>query len=150
MTSCDQAVNDSAHAVLHLVYRCRHAFALCIGLCASAVSMSELKKDLASFKGREARYLNYLCASNYVALFNQSGLEIADIKRRNNTRSPELLARLAEMYPWIDSDDLHCAELEARLIRPVEPEELDAFGVSISTMPTPASVKRQTNLRVMI
>ena len=104
--------------------------------------MSELKKALRAFKGREARYLNYMCASNYVALFYQSGLEIADINRRNNSRSPDLLAKVAEMYPWIDPEDLLCAELEARLIRPVEPGELDSLGVSLSTMPNSTSVKQ--------
>ncbi|HNQ05425.1 MAG TPA: methyltransferase domain-containing protein [Thiobacillaceae bacterium] len=98
--------------------------------------LTELKKDLSSWRGRGARYLNYLCASNYVTMFYQSGLEIIDIKRRMNSRSPELLNKLREMYPHIELDDLLCAELEARLIRPVEPAELDACGTSVTTMPT--------------
>jgi hypothetical protein len=101
--------------------------------------MTQLKKDLRLWRDREARYLNYLCASNYVSLFYQSGLEIVDLRRRMNSRSPELLTKLLEMFPWIEPDDLLCAELEARLVRPVEPEELDMFGDSVSTMPVLAN-----------
>lgn len=100
-------------------------------------TMRDLKNDLRSWRGREARYLNYMVASNYITLFLQSGLEIVDINRRMNSRSPELISQLNEMYPWIDPDDLHCAELEARLIRPIEPEEFVMFGSVDYTMPQP-------------
>lgn len=106
--------------------------------------MSELKKDLRSWRGREARYLNYLDASNYIAFFHQSGLEIADLNRRMNSRSPELISKLLEMYPWIDTNDMLCAEVEARLVRPFEPGELDMLGATVSTMPTPATAAPET------
>ena len=90
-------------------------------------------QDLKSWQGRKARYLNCLTASNYIALFNQSGLEALDIRRRNNSRSPELMKQIQATYPWISPDELLCAEVEARLLRPIEPGELDGLGKSQRT-----------------
>ena len=92
-----------------------------------------VRQDLKAWQDRDARYLNYLMASNYMALFNQSGLETLDVRRRNNSRSPELIKKVQETYPWISPDELLCAEVEARLLRPIEPDDLNGLGTSQRT-----------------
>jgi SAM-dependent methyltransferase len=95
--------------------------------------LNVVRHDLKAWLGRDARYLNYLTASNYIALFNQSGLEALDIRRRNNSQSPDLMEKIQAAYPWISSDELLCAEVEARLLRPIEPDDLDGLGKSKHT-----------------
>jgi len=84
-------------------------------------------------RGAVPRYLNALTASTYLYLFHQAGFEIAEATRRPNRSAPDVLARVRERFPFISEEELACAEIEARLLRPYEPEELDAI-----TAPRPA------------
>jgi SAM-dependent methyltransferase len=72
------------------------------------------------------RYLNYLTASTYVAMFTRVGFEALDVRRRMNKVEP--LERVTKEFPWIAPEELLCAELEARLVRPIEAEELSRFA----------------------
>jgi SAM-dependent methyltransferase len=96
--------------------------------------LRDVHRDLRAWKGLEGRYLNYLTASNYIAIFQQAGFEVLDVRRRFNSRSPELMARIKETFPWIAPDDLMCAELEAQLLRPIEPDDLPRLERPRSTL----------------
>jgi cyclopropane fatty-acyl-phospholipid synthase-like methyltransferase len=89
------------------------------------------ERDLALFmrarRGKEPPYLNWLTASTYLAIFMRSGFEVLDARRRMNKAAPEVMDRVGEAFPWIAPEELLCAELEARLLRPIEPEELGRF-----------------------
>jgi ubiquinone/menaquinone biosynthesis C-methylase UbiE len=98
--------------------------------------LRDVHRDLQTWKGVEGRYLNYLTASNYIALFQQAGFEVLDARRRQNLRSPELVEQLKKMFPWVPPDDLLCAELEARLLRPIEAADLPELERPLSTLPT--------------
>ncbi len=96
------------------------------------VHLLHAKRDLDEFlfrrDGTPPRYLNPLTATTYLFMFQRAGFEIADARRRMNTNSPDVIAKLKAMYPFIAEGELLCAELEARLLRPYEPEELDAIA----------------------
>lgn len=97
--------------------------------------LRDLHRDLQATKGVRGRYLNYLTASNYVAVFQQAGFEVVDLRRRQSSRSPELIEQVRQMFPWVPPDDLLCAELEARLLRPIEAEDLPGLEREQSTLP---------------
>lgn len=97
--------------------------------------LRDVHRDLREWRRTAGRYLNYLTASNYLAIFQQAGFEVLDVKRRQNSRSPEVLAGIAQAFPWIPADDLGCAELEARLLRPIEPDDLPILERPQSTLP---------------
>ncbi|MBC6981687.1 class I SAM-dependent methyltransferase [Caulobacter sp. 17J80-11] len=87
----------------------------------------DLDRHLADKKGRPVRYLNFLTATTYLAIFHRTGFEIAEARRRGSKQHPDAQARVAEALPWISPEELSCAELECRLIRPYEPHDLDAI-----------------------
>ena len=66
-------------------------------------------------------------------MFMRAGFEVVDARRRMSSRSPEILERVKAAYPLIEPEELLCQELEARLLRPIEPEDLDRFGPMVST-----------------
>lgn len=89
--------------------------------------------DLARFlderrHGKKPPYLNWLTATSYAAILIRSGFEVLDLQRRPNKHAPEVLQRVVEAYPWISTDELTCAELEAQLLRPVCPEDLPGLA----------------------
>jgi SAM-dependent methyltransferase len=83
-------------------------------------------------------YLNWLTASTYLAIFARVGFEAVDVRRRLDQHAPELVERLREAYPTVADDELLCAELEVRLVRPIEPEELWVLGEVTMTKRPPA------------
>jgi SAM-dependent methyltransferase len=97
--------------------------------------LRDVHLDLRAWKDIQGRYLNYLTATNYLILFQQAGFEILDARRRQNPRSPELVERLKVMFPWVPLEDLLCAELEARLLRPIEAADLPTLEKQQSTLP---------------
>lgn len=108
------------------------------------------KRDLDAYlrakTGEPPRYLNPLTATTYLFMFQRAGFEIADARRRMSTNSPDVLAKVRALYPFISENELLCAELEARLLRPYEPEELDAIAPMTRTKGadrTTASGKKQ-------
>jgi SAM-dependent methyltransferase len=73
--------------------------------------------------------VSWLTASGYLAAFAQAGFELLDVNRRyNRGASPEVFAEVARAFPWIADAELACAEVEAELLRPIEPEELNVFS----------------------
>ncbi len=87
------------------------------------------ERDLARFlrehrNGKAAPYLNWLTASSYLAIFSRVGFEVLDVQRRPNRHVTDVLERVVASYPWISRSELTCAELEAHLLRPLEPEDL--------------------------
>lgn len=104
----------------------------------------DLERFLRERRGVERTpYLNWLTSSTYLALFMRAGFEVIEINRRTSNRHPKALERLRDAYPLVDPQDLLCAELEAKLLRPVEPEELARFGSTVWTKRTaPPNAKR--------
>ncbi len=102
------------------------------------------ERELAEFvrakNGKEPPYLNWLTASTYLAIFVRSGFEILDCRRRMNKHAPAVMERVAKAYPWISPEELFCAEIEARLVRPLEPEDIRRFGRMVSTRVKGAAV----------
>jgi SAM-dependent methyltransferase len=92
-------------------------------------SRREMYEFLAS-KGRKMRYLNYLTPSTYFAIFALLGFEVLDHNRRPNKREIPNTQEVLDKFPWISSDELNCAEIEVRLVRPIEEFELDALSKS--------------------
>jgi hypothetical protein len=99
----------------------------------------ELARTVRKEHGRELRYMNWLTASSYLAIFDRVGFEILDAPRRMNSAAPEVRELVAAAYPWIAPEELGVAELEARLVRPIEPEELYALAAPTSTIAPPAA-----------
>lgn len=84
--------------------------------------------DHISAAGNSLRYLNWLTASSYAAIFVRIGFEIPLFKRRMNKQNPEVTERLKNRFPWIDENELLCAEVEAVLHRPIDASELRRIG----------------------
>jgi hypothetical protein len=61
-----------------------------------------------------------------------AGFDILDARRLMNHHAPEVQARVAAEFP-VSANELNCTGLEARLLRPVEPDELDLFAPMTST-----------------
>jgi SAM-dependent methyltransferase len=80
---------------------------------------------------RATPYLNWLTATTYLTMFVRAGFEVAEVRRRMNSREPEVIERVARELPWIDANERNVAELEARLIRPITADDLGALGDSI-------------------
>jgi SAM-dependent methyltransferase len=79
--------------------------------------------------GHEPKPVSWLTASTYVATFVRAGFELLDVNRRyNRGASPDVFAELEQAFPWIADAELACTEVEAELLRPVEPAELNVFG----------------------
>lgn len=95
------------------------------------------EKDITRFmmvnRGQNLPYVNWLTASTYLSIFVRTGFEIIDARRRMNSVSPEVMRVVTKKFPWIAPNELLCSELEARLIRPIEPNELTLFGDMIIT-----------------
>jgi SAM-dependent methyltransferase len=94
-----------------------------------SVHMLYPRRDLDAWveaRGGRPKYMNALTASTYLTTFVRAGFEVLDARRRMNSLPDELRARLEAEYPWIAPEELHCAELEARLLRPFEADDLRA------------------------
>lgn len=81
------------------------------------------------------RYLNPLTASTYLAIFHRVGFEVVEADRRMNSVAPEVMQVVRERFPWIAEEELLCAELDARLLRPFELEDLGELGEITDTRP---------------
>ena len=93
----------------------------------------ELLRDrLKDQRGRSPQYTNGLTASSYLATFAMAGFDILDSRRLVNRHAPEIQARVAAEFP-VSADELNCTGLEARLLRPIEPDELECFAPMTST-----------------
>ncbi|MBV8888191.1 MAG: class I SAM-dependent methyltransferase [Alphaproteobacteria bacterium] len=101
-----------------------------------------LNKVAEARRGGPVRYLNSLSASSYLFLFHRAGFEIADANRRMNRAAPEILQQVREKYPFISEEELSCAEIDARLLRPYEPDELDTITSMTRTRVAPGSASR--------
>jgi hypothetical protein len=89
--------------------------------------------------GRDPRYLNWMTASTYTVLFHRAGFETLDLQRRPNTAARDVLAEVAKAMP-IPPKELECAELEARLMRPVEASDFGSLAVMVDTRPVKGRV----------
>jgi SAM-dependent methyltransferase len=87
---------------------------------------------------REPPRVNSLTASAYLVVFQRAGFELRDVRRVPNRRAPDVLAAVRERFPWISEDELVCAELEARLCKPFEPERLGELARVVDTRPESA------------
>jgi SAM-dependent methyltransferase len=97
----------------------------------------ELLRDrLQDRRGRKPQYTNGLTASSYLATFAMAGFDILDARRLMNKHAPEVQARVAADFP-VAPDELNCTGLEARLLRPIEPDELEHFAPKTSTRGVP-------------
>lgn len=87
----------------------------------------EVERYLREERGKAPRYLNWLTASSYFAMFVRAGFEVLQSRRRMNKLEPAMVERVSKTFPWIAPDELFCAEVEARLVRPYEPEDVAAL-----------------------
>jgi SAM-dependent methyltransferase len=62
-----------------------------------------------------------------LTIFHIVGFEILDVRRRMNHHSQEVAARVLDKFPWIQPEEMMCAELEVRMIKPFE--EGNEYGV---------------------
>jgi SAM-dependent methyltransferase len=86
------------------------------------------RREMADFlarKGQKLRYLNYLTPSSYFAMFAQAGFEVLDHRRRMNSANLPNTKDVLAKFPWIDPQELNCAEIEVRLVRPIEEYEIE-------------------------
>ena len=70
--------------------------------------------------GKPEKYLNWLDSNTYLTIFHIVGFEILDVRRRMNHHSKEVAARVLDKFPWIQPEEMMCAELEVRMIKPFE------------------------------
>ncbi len=70
--------------------------------------------------------LNFLTASSYLAIFNYAGFEIMDVRRRRSSAGSrgEVEDRIRELFPGVSDDELFCADLDVRLVKPIDPKDL--------------------------
>jgi hypothetical protein len=78
--------------------------------------------------GKEPPYLNWLTASTYLAIYARTGFETLDARRRLNSPAPEVMDRVGEALPYVAPEELLCEELETRLVRPIEEEDLASLS----------------------
>lgn len=91
-----------------------------------------LRDRLRARRDRTPQYTNGLTASSYLATFAAAGFQILDARRLMNRHAPEVQERVAEEFP-VAANELGCTGLEARLLRPIEPDELERFAPMTST-----------------
>jgi 2-polyprenyl-3-methyl-5-hydroxy-6-metoxy-1,4-benzoquinol methylase len=91
-----------------------------------------LRDRLRAARDRRPQYTNGLTASSYLATFAAAGFDILDARRLMNRHAPEVQARVADDFP-VSANELGCTGLEARLLRPIEPDELERFAPMTST-----------------
>lgn len=95
------------------------------------------ERDIARYmkeqRGKQPPYLNWLTASTYLAVFVRVGFEVLDVRRRMNKAAPEIMERVISSFPSVARNELLCAEVEARLLKPFEPEELDDLAPNLTT-----------------
>jgi SAM-dependent methyltransferase len=91
-----------------------------------------LRDRLRAGRDRTPQYTNGLTASSYLATFAAAGFDILDARRLINRHAPEVQARVAADFP-VSANELNCTGLEARLLRPIEPDELELFAPMTST-----------------
>lgn len=74
--------------------------------------------------------LNFLTASSYLAIYNYSGFEIIDVvRRRNSAANREVIEdRIRRLLPGISDDELFCADLDVRMVKPIDPKDLPALA----------------------
>jgi SAM-dependent methyltransferase len=93
----------------------------------------ELLRDrLHAHRNRTPQYTNGLTASSYLATFALAGFDILDAHRLVNQHAPEVQERVAAEFP-VAGNELNCTGLAARLLRPIEPDELELFAPMTST-----------------
>jgi SAM-dependent methyltransferase len=89
------------------------------------------RPELEAAASEPLKYLNFLTASTYLAVFMRAGFEVMYAERRRNaSRGREQLeARIRGLYPGISDEELFCADLDLRLVRAIDPSDLPAlFG----------------------
>ena len=94
----------------------------------------QLARLVREWTGTEPRYLNWLTASTYTAIFHRAGFEILDVRRRPNSVAPQVMKEVQEAVP-APPGELLCAELEAHLMRPVEASDYSRLGRPVDTRP---------------
>lgn len=74
--------------------------------------------------------LNFLTASSYLAIFNYAGFEIMDVRRRRSSAGSrgEVEDRIRELFPGVSDDELFCADLDVRLVKPIDPKDLPGLA----------------------
>jgi SAM-dependent methyltransferase len=74
--------------------------------------------------------LNFLTASSYLAIFNYNGFEIIDAVRRRNSAAhrEEIEDRIRSALPGISDQELFCADLDVRLVKPIDPKDLPGLA----------------------
>lgn len=84
------------------------------------------RPDLEAVAGRALPYLNFLTASSYLAVFMRAGFEVLDATRRPNSHAgrEELDVRIRALYPGVADEELFCADLDLRLVRAIDPQDL--------------------------
>jgi DNA-directed RNA polymerase subunit RPC12/RpoP len=70
--------------------------------------------------GKQTKYLNWLDSNTYLAIFHRVGFEMIDVRRRMNHHAENVASRVLDMYPWVDPKEALCAELEVRMVKPIE------------------------------
>ena len=79
--------------------------------------------------GKQTKYLNWLDSNTYLAIFHRVGFEMIDVRRRMNHHAENVASRVLDMYPWVDPKEALCAELEVRMVKPIEEgDEVGADG----------------------
>jgi SAM-dependent methyltransferase len=80
--------------------------------------------------GQPVKYLNFLTASSFIAVFARSGFEALDVVRHRNDPKgrEELEERIRAALPGVSEDELFCRDLDARLVKAIDPKDLAALG----------------------
>jgi ubiquinone/menaquinone biosynthesis C-methylase UbiE len=108
-------------ADLHALFDMHHPHLLYGGPAIEAV---------AAEAGHQLRYLNFLTASSYLAVFMRCGFEVLDAVRR--PISDSILGvtdqRLRALFPDVSDSELFCADLDLRLVKAIDPKDLAGLG----------------------
>ncbi|HWH45669.1 MAG TPA: class I SAM-dependent methyltransferase, partial [Thermoleophilaceae bacterium] len=68
-------------------------------------------------------------ASTYLALFARAGFEAVEVRRLfNRDHGGELEARVRAALPGVADEERRCMELEARLVKPIDPADVSALA----------------------
>jgi SAM-dependent methyltransferase len=87
-------------------------------------------EQVSSEANRRFQELNFLTASSYLAIFMRCGFEVIDATRRlpSVANRPELAQRVREQLPGVSDQELFCADLDVRLVRPIDPKDLPGLA----------------------
>ena len=89
--------------------------------------------------GKSPKYTNWLTPSTYLVIFTRVGFEVVDVKRHMNSKAPAVIERVIERFPLIHPRELMCSDIDVRLIKPIDTEQVGKSDNAMDEKPSLAN-----------